>query len=312
MSRLSRVGKRFALGRLAQFGQFTQLDALDTWVFPLAEVLVPAQKRPDWTQEWQAELWQLRNGGRKCRREHGELLETLSLAHGLVADAMWLRVDWLKESARGSAPWCLTVLACYCLLCAGMERALVGSWSSFFHVLVAHFFGSFIFVAVPAVFAAISTYPLRPLKCDGGHARASRFFSARARWNLFLGAKVVLTLALGFLATVVATAPIRMMMGHWAPWALDWAELLMSVVMVTVGLRWALLNQERRCQKCLRMLGQPTRVGPPSRNFLDWNGTELVCADGHGRLHVPEIEGSWCWYDRWVELDPAWQSLFTA
>ena len=55
----------------------------------------------------------------------------------------------------------------------------------------------------------------------------------------------------------------------------DWIELLMWAVFVTAGLRWALLNQEQRCQRCLRMLSQPTRVGIPSRNFLEWSGTEL-------------------------------------
>ena len=84
----------------------------------------------------------------------------------------------------------------------------------------------------------------------------------------------------------------------------------MYAVTVTLGLRWALLNQEQRCQKCLRMLSQPTRVGYASRNFLEWNGTELICADGHGLLHVPEMQGSWCWYDLWVELDPSWSGLF--
>jgi hypothetical protein len=306
MSRLNRVR-----GKLALSG-FGQLDTLDRWVFPFAEVLVPAPKRPDWIQEWRAELWHLRHGERRCRWEHGELLETISLAHGLIADAAWLRWDWLKESARGSAAWCLTMLVFYCLVCAAMERTLASSWHSFFHVLAAHFFGSFVFVAVPAVFVAISTYPLRPLRCDDKHVRAGGFLSARARWNLFLGAKVVLTLALGFLSTIVATAPVGMAIRRFAPWGLDWAELLMSALVVTVGLRWALLNQERRCQRCLRVMGQPTRVGPPSRNFLDWSGMELVCADGHGRLHVPEMQGSWCWYDRWVELDPAWQSLFGA
>jgi len=36
---------------------------------------------------------------------------------------------------------------------------------------------------------------------------------------------------------------------------------------------------------------------------------ELACADGHGLLHVPEMRGSWCWYDRWVEQDPVGLSL---
>ncbi len=37
----------------------------------------------------------------------------------------------------------------------------------------------------------------------------------------------------------------------------------------------------------------PARVGQPSRSFLAWNGTELICVDGHGLLHVPEMPTSW-------------------
>jgi hypothetical protein len=230
----------------------------------------------------------------------------LSLAYGLAADAAWLRCDWMRESGKDSAAGCLAMLSAWCLLFAGVGWELTGSWRRFAGVMAAHFFGGFVFVAAPAMVAAISTYPLRPLRCARRHSRLSGRLSARARWNLFLAMKVGLTLLLGFLASMAVTAPARQLGGWWV----DWLELLTFVVVVTASLRWALLNQERRCQKCLRMLSQPTRVGPPSRNFLDWSGTELVCSDGHGRLHVPEMQGSWCWYDHWVELDSSWSGLF--
>jgi hypothetical protein len=294
--------------------ELARLHHLERFVFPFAEALVPMHKRAEWVREWRAELWQLQHGDRRAKPERGELMESVSLAYGLIADAAWLRVDWLQETAPGSAGWCLTALSVYCVLCTVAERVLAGSWHALLHVLAAHFMGNFVFVAVPALFVAIATYPLRPLRCDGRHVRPGGFLSARARWNLFLVAKLALTLALGFLATLVAMAPIRVVIGQWATWAvwaMDWIELLTSAAVVTASLRWALLNQEQRCQRCLRMLGQPTRVGRPSRNFLDWSGTELVCADGHGRLHVPEMQGSWCWYDLWVELDSGWAGLFS-
>jgi hypothetical protein len=294
---MSRYQRQFDAGFLRQ------LDRVHAWILPFAVRLVPGPKRLDWAKEWEAELWHLRHENRRVR---GGALEALSLAHGLMADAAWLRLDWARDSARGSAASCLWMLSAWCLLCAATEWFAAGSWHSFVRILAAHFFGGFIFVSVPAVFVAVATYPLRPLRCDGKHLRAEGRLSSRARWNLFLGVKVVLTLMIGFLASVVATIPARMVVGRYA----DWVELLMSALVVTVGMRWALLNQEQRCQKCLRMLSQPTRVGPPSRNFLDWNGTELVCSDGHGLLHVPEMQGSWCWYDVWVELDPGWSSLF--
>ncbi|HEX4320053.1 MAG TPA: hypothetical protein VHZ52_04070 [Acidobacteriaceae bacterium] len=280
------------------------LDFLALRVLPLASRLVPAVRRADWAREWQAELWQLRHDGRRSRGV--DFSSAMSLAYGLVADAAWLRLDWTRDSMRGSAAACLYTLTAYCLLCAAMELEVAGSWHSFWHVVGAHFFGSFLFVAVPAMVAAVGTYPLRPLRCDHAHIGAKKRLSARTRWNLFLAAKIALTLILGFLATLVATVPARMVVGKYA----DWVELLLASVLVTVGLRWALLNQEQRCQKCLRMMGQPTRVGPPSRNFLEWNGMELVCTEGHGLLHVPEMQGSWCWYDVWVELEPGWGGIF--
>lgn len=54
----------------------------------------------------------------------------------------------------------------------------------------------------------------------------------------------------------------------------------------------------------------PARVGEPSRHFLTWNGTELICAGGHGLLHVPELPTSWFSKPRWLHLDASWNSIF--
>jgi hypothetical protein len=77
------------------------------------------------------------------------------------------------------------------------------------------------------------------------------------------------------------------------------------------GLRWALRDQRQRCPVCLGKLSHPARVGQVSRNFLAWNGTELICAGGHGLLHVPEIATSWFGTQRWLYLDASWQVLFS-
>jgi hypothetical protein len=273
----------------------------------IGERLVPLAARAEWAREWRAELWHREHGERPLRRDGQEVL---SLAYGVLADAGCLRMDWLRDSARVSAYTCLWVLGAYSLLCVVVERVAEGSWRGFFAVLTARFLGGFVFVAGPAIFAAIVTYPLRPLRCNGAHAGAKRMLSTRTRWNLFLAAKVSLTLLLGFLVTVVATEPARAVAGARLAWAADWLELLLSALVVTVSLRWALLDQEQRCQKCLRSLSQPMRVGPASRNFLEWSGMALACEDGHGLLHVPEMDGSWCWYDLWVELDSGLTGLF--
>jgi hypothetical protein len=231
----------------------------------------------------------------------------MSLAWGLAADAGWLWAQSLQDSLRGSAALCVAVLLFNCLVCAAVVLIQAGSWGSFELALRGHFFGGYGFVVMPALFAAMATYPVRTLRPDFSDTRG--WLSARVRWNVFLAAKLALTVVLGFLGTAVVFGPMRGLLGHSNSWLADWLELAVSAVVVSAGLRWALLNQEQRCKRCLRLLSEPTRVGLASRNFLDWNGTELVCAEGHGRLHVAEMHGSWCWYDLWLELDSGRQRL---
>ena len=73
-----------------------------------------------------------------------------------------------------------------------------------------------------------------------------------------------------------------------------------------VALRWVFADQEQRCQQCLRALASPARVGRPTYNLLEWNGTEQVCKQGHGLLSVPEMESSWRQSSQWVELAAGW------
>ena len=78
-----------------------------------------------------------------------------------------------------------------------------------------------------------------------------------------------------------------------------------------VALRWAFADQRRRCPVCLRLLSNPTRIGGPSHVFLEWYGTELICAQGHGLLYVPEIPTSCYSTQRWQYLDASWSTLFS-
>jgi hypothetical protein len=83
-----------------------------------------------------------------------------------------------------------------------------------------------------------------------------------------------------------------------------------AVVLCLLGTQWAFRDQQQRCPYCLRRMTDPVQVGQPSRTFLDWNGTELVCERGHTLLHIPEIPTSWFRAQRWVRLDGSWQFLF--
>jgi hypothetical protein len=90
----------------------------------------------------------------------------------------------------------------------------------------------------------------------------------------------------------------------------EYIQLVSSFSICLFGLRWALRDQRQRCPVCLGKLTHPARVGQPSRNFLAFNGTELICVGGHGLLHVPEIPTSWFSTQRWMYLDPSWEILF--
>ena len=69
----------------------------------------------------------------------------------------------------------------------------------------------------------------------------------------------------------------------------------------------------RRCRNCLRLLVSPVRVGSPGCLLLDWSGTELICSEGHGVLHVPHMTTSWeAEAQHWITMDDSWQDLFAA
>jgi hypothetical protein len=87
-------------------------------------------------------------------------------------------------------------------------------------------------------------------------------------------------------------------------------QLLSSFAMCLLGMRWVLKDQRQRCPVCLRRVAHPAQVGQASRTFLDWNGTEMMCLDGHTLLHVPSLPTSWFSTQRWLYLDPSWAFLF--
>jgi len=85
-----------------------------------------------------------------------------------------------------------------------------------------------------------------------------------------------------------------------------WLFLMASAAVLS----WSIADQRRRCRTCLRRLGMATHVGCSGSLLLNWAGTELVCIEGHGMLHVPEMESSWNEPERWTVLDDSWRGLF--
>jgi hypothetical protein len=144
----------------------------------------------------------------------------------------------------------------------------------------------------------LGEYPLRPDRLPS----AIRF----RRW-FFIVIKIVLILPLVFFSSLdLAYAGLPLDLP-----AAQYIQMIASFLGFLFALRWALQDQRRRCPVCLRLLTNPARVGQASRNFLAWNGTELMCSSGHGLLHIPEIPTSWFSTQRWLYLDSSWSSLFS-
>jgi MacB-like periplasmic core domain len=90
--------------------------------------------------------------------------------------------------------------------------------------------------------------------------------------------------------------------------------LLWLYILGTMGvLFWAIADQRARCPVCLKLLCFPVRVGCPGCLLLNWSGTELLCPEGHGLMHVPDLAPSWDEEaERWISLDDSWKDLFAA
>jgi hypothetical protein len=163
---------------------------------------------------------------------------------------------------------------------------------------------TFLFGLFLACLALPATTPL-PL---GEYPAAKHPLFSEIRWRrwAFLCMKIGLSLSIMYFTTlVVAFGNSRI-----EPESSQCIQLLTSFIGLLFSFRWALRDQRLRCPVCLNMLTNPARVGHPSRSFLAWHGTELMCDKGHGLLHIPEMSTSWFSTQRWLSLDPSWRGLF--
>jgi hypothetical protein len=158
-------------------------------------------------------------------------------------------------------------------------------------------FGSFGLALGLAMVMTVAT--MRP-RMPSWNWPAASFFAAKA--------------ALGLLAVLIAgleftrAAAITMIGGT------DMLTEPLSTWLFLMGsigaLSWCVSDQRRRCRVCLRRLGLAAHVGCSGSLLLNWAGTELVCIEGHGMLHVPELAASWHEPERWTSLDESWTGLF--
>jgi hypothetical protein len=162
----------------------------------------------------------------------------------------------------------------------------------------------FLFAVLLACLALPATTSL-PLGEYRASSRRLSWFTRVRRWS-FLGCKLALLLPIVYFVSL-DLAHLRSGMD---PVTSEYIQLMSAFSVCLFGLRWSLRDQRQRCPVCLGKLSNPARVGQPSRSFLAWNGTELICVSGHGLLHVPEMATSWFSEQRWLYLDASWEVLF--
>jgi hypothetical protein len=253
--------------------------------------LVPAHERDEWSRTWQAELWYMRQRSR--HRHVSPLAGVIDLSIGLTRDALWLRTERWRVGSSDTATLCLVSLLGLSVLSALVALILAGSWRSLDLYLRDEFTRSLI-AAPHVLFVLLATAPHR----HTGQSSISRW-RFWIRRKLFFLLKTVQVLVLAFLLSVDLCVPLH----NLAPLTADLLQLFAFVFFALLGLRWAIGDQEQRCKHCLRSLTTPARVGRPSHNLLEWNGTERSCKHGHGLLSIPEMETSWCQSSRWINLD---------
>lgn len=162
----------------------------------------------------------------------------------------------------------------------------------------------FIFMVILAFLALPATTSLPLGEYAATHHKLA--WSKRFRRWIFLLAKIVLILPIVYFVSI----DLAYLSPSISQGTSEGIQIVTSFSLCLFALRWTLRDQRKRCPICLGKLTNPARVGQPSRTFLAWNGTELICVGGHGLLHVPEMPTSWFSTQRWLYLDSSWDVLF--
>lgn len=172
---------------------------------------------------------------------------------------------------------------------------------------VRRYLGSYLlFVFVALAGAMLIVY----VRSGNALGRAPVSLRHRLAWWSFLVAKsVLLLIATGLLAWSAVHRLSVVLVGSVSPMA-NGVALWLFLILAVGPLSWAIRDQQRRCRVCLNRLGTPIQIGAPGYVLLDWSGTEMVCADGHGVLYLPDSEANWLERDRWDNLDDSWAGLF--
>ena len=271
----------------------SSLPSLDRYLLCTIERLVPVAEREEWSRSWQAELWHLHHRRTSQWRQTSAMTD---VAIGLACDAVWLRTESWRCLLNGTARLCLGLLLGCTLLCTLFGLAFTGGW----HALTVSLREPLMrcLASAPLVlFVVFATAPRRHIE----QTLVGQLVFRLKRSFFFLG-KVSQVFSLAFLLSMGGCYPLHTLF----PRIADLYQMFAFVLLSLLGIRWALRDQEHRCKQCLQLLAAPARVGRPSHNLLEWNGTELSCRHGHGLLSIPEIETSWCQSSHWIDRGANW------
>ncbi len=278
----------------------SSLPARDRRLLSTVERLVPAADREEWSLAWQAELWHLHHRVRRTRTQKAALMTDVAV--GLTRDALWLRTESWRCMLDGTALLCLGTLFALNLAFLVFGLAFTGGREALADALKDPFLRCL--TSSPLVlFVALATASRRHIEQTG----VSRTMHRLTRALFFVG-KISQVFLVAFLLSVAVCSPLHLLLPHTA----DLYQMFGFVLLSLCGLRWALRDQEQRCKQCLQLLAAPARVGRPSHNLLEWNGTELSCKQGHGLLSVPEMETSWCQASHWTAQRAQWDEVVSA
>ncbi|AFL90127.1 hypothetical protein Terro_3919 [Terriglobus roseus DSM 18391] len=263
-----------------------------------AAKVVPRIKRETWQAEWVAEL---------SHAYAQDPAAAAELAQGLVPDAIMMRRIHLQHRVEAidwrSPEFCLRILlGAFAALAAGglvqphFRNAVFSSWG----LITFAWFFTLAILTVPST-VVVSRFSAH----DAYEGEAASMRQRAGRWY-FLGAKLLLLVMSVYLLAVHLTLPLVHLIGRSANGLLIPCGLVFNVIVIG----WAFNDQRERCPTCMRLLRSPARMGPPSWSLLDSNATEEMCDRGHGLLHQPEWQTSWCQNARWLQLDGTWRELF--
>jgi hypothetical protein len=243
--------------------------------------LVPSSDREDWLRSWQAELW---------HRSHARSSHPApTLLFGVLQDALWLRTETVSRALTGTPSLCILLLASLLLLTSIPAILVAGSLQAFLLLTVANSTRIGAESSLVAFVSLATAVTSLEENLSGQHR-------LRLKARLFLFTKMCFILLLSWMLSTDLTWPIR----PFLPFTALILQSLFFVLFGILGLRWSSVDSALRCQHCLCSLASPARVGRPSWNFLEFNGTELTCKHGHGHLSIPEIETSWHQSSVWI------------